>query len=201
MSANAPNGGTPLGEALTAADAVLQSPTLTGHPSVVVLTDGEPGCSSGSLNTLPPMWLSKGIRTHVVGLPGSESAVTTLDALAAAGGTMTHLTPNDPRELRRQLANIVSETVVSALPSCTIPLDPPAPNPQDVHVIVTQGGVRQDASRDLGTGGGWKIDAKGTEITLFGTFCDEGLAGAYERIAIEFGCVDLPPLPPPKGPE
>jgi hypothetical protein len=201
LAGNAPAGGTPLGEALVAADAALQASTLPGQTQVLVVTDGAPGCDTAPLATLPPAWLAQGISTHVVGLPGSESAVTVLDDLAVAGGTMQHLTPNDARALRRQLANIVSESVTSALPSCTIPLDPPAPDPDDVHVVVTEGGARHDAERDLGEGGGWSIAADGSEIELFGAFCDQGLAGGYQRIAIEYGCLDLPPLPPPEGPD
>ncbi|MDH5673284.1 MAG: VWA domain-containing protein [Myxococcales bacterium] len=197
MGTNVPNGGTPLGGGLIVADAALQESTLPGQTSVVVITDGAPNCDVAPLSTLPPQWLAQGVRTHVVGLPGSESAITVLDDLASAGGTGQHLTPDDPRSLRRQLANIVSETVVSALSSCVIALDPPPPNLDDVHVVVTEAGVRTDAARDLGSGGGWTIAADGTEIELFGAFCDRGLAGEYDRISIEFGCVELPPLPPP----
>lgn len=201
LAGNAPTGGTPLGGALMAADTALQNSTLPGRTHVVVLTDGAPGCDTAPLTSLPPIWFAQGIQTHVVGLPGSESAITVLDDLATAGGTMQHLTPEDARSLRRQLANIVSESVTSALPSCVIPLDPPAPEPDDVHVVVTEGGVRQNAERDLGDGGGWRITADGSEIELYGPFCDAGLAGEYQRIAIEYGCVDLPPLPPPEGPD
>ncbi len=197
LSTGSPSGGTPLGEALVAADTALSAASLSGSTRVVVLTDGEPNCDNSTLSTIPPMWLAQGIKTYVVGLPGSESAVTVLDDLAMAGGTMQHLTPNDSRTLRHQLADIVSETVTSALPSCSVPLDPAAPNPEDVHVVVTEQGARKDAARDLGDGGGWSINADGTEIDLFGPFCDQGLAGAYSRISIEYGCLDLPPLPPP----
>jgi hypothetical protein len=198
---NTPTGGTPLGGALQAADAALRSNTRPGRTHVVVLTDGAPNCDTAPLSSLPPAWFAQGTPTHVVGLPGSESAVTVLDNLARAGGTTSHLTPRDARMLRRQLANIVSESVTSALPSCTIPLDPPAPNPDDVHLVVTQGGTRQNADRDLDDGGGWRISEDGSQIELFGAFCDQGLAGAYQRISIEYGCVDLPPLDPPRGPD
>jgi len=199
MTTNAVRGSTPLGEALLAADAALQATQLEGETSVVVLTDGEPNCDNTPLMTLPPMWLTQGIRTYVVGLPGSESAVTQLDQIAAAGGTDHHISPDDPRSLRKQLASIVGETVVTALPSCTIPLDPPAPNPDDVHLVVTSGGERSEAARDLEEGGGWRINDDGDELELFGDFCDQGLAGAYDRVSIEFGCLHLPPLetPPP----
>jgi len=197
LAKNMANGGTPLGEALTVADTSITAANLKGNTRVVVLTDGEPNCDNSALMTVPPMWLTKGIKTYVVGLPGSESAVTTLDALATAGGTMQHLTPSDSRTLRHQLANILTESVTSALPSCSIPLTPPAPNPMDVHVVVTEQGERKDAARDLGKGGGWMIKDDGSQIDLFGPFCDQGIAGAYTRISIEYGCLDLPPLPPP----
>ena len=197
MSQNSPGGGTPLGGALIAADQALMMSTLSGATNVIVLTDGAPGCDTTPLDTLPPAWLGMGIQTHVVGLPGSEAAETVLDNLAMGGGTMQHLQPDDARALRRQLAGIISETVSSALESCTIPLDPAAPNPDDVHVVVTEGGTRASADRDLGEGGGWTINEAGSELEFFGIFCDKGLAGDYDRISIEFGCVDLPPLEPP----
>ena len=194
---NSPTGGTPLGLALAVADRALMNATLTGATNVIVLTDGEPGCTSESLVDPPANWLMNGIKTYVVGLPGSESAVTTLDSIAMAGGTNEHLTPDEPRTLRHSLANIISETVVSALPSCTIPLSAPVPDPAEVHVIITQAGNQSDAPRDLGDSGGWKVAKDGKSIELFGAFCDQGLAGAYDRISIELGCVTLPPLEPP----
>ena len=194
---NTPIGGTPLGLALAVADRALMAAALTGITNVIVLTDGEPGCDSSSLTGPPANWLLNGIKTHVVGLPGSESAVTTLDSIAMAGGTDQHLTPDDPRTLRHSLATIISQTVISALPSCTIPLDPPVENPDDVHVIITQAGKQSDAPRDLGDSGGWTVAKDGSSIELFGAFCDQGLAGAYDRISIELGCVTLPPLEPP----
>jgi hypothetical protein len=199
IATNVVRGGTPLGDAMLVADTALQEIEVDDQTNVVVLTDGEPGCNTAPLLTMPATWLEQGIRTHVVGLPGSESAVTLLDQIAAAGGTERQISPDDPRTLRRQLASIVGETVVSALPSCTIPLDPPAPDPDDVHLVVTEDGERHDAERDLGDGGGWRINDDGDELELFGNLCDQGRAGAYSRVSIEFGCVDLPPLaePPP----
>jgi hypothetical protein len=198
MATNAPGGGTPLPGALMAADQALSSSTLSGTTRVVVLTDGVPSCTGTALDSLPAAWLMQGIQTHVVGLPGSESAAATLDLIAAAGGTTAHLRPDDSRTLRRQFAGIISESVTSALSSCTIPVDPAAPNVDDVQVVVTQDGERQVAERDLGEGGGWRIDDEGTEIEFFGAFCDKGLAGDYDRISIELGCVDdLPRLDPP----
>lgn len=201
LMTNSPSGGTPLGPALQAADAAFASvPPMGGDLHVIVLTDGAPNCDTTAISTLPAQWFADGVKTHVVGLPGSSSAETLLNDVADKGGTGTYLTPSDGKALRNQLAKIIGETVVSALKSCTIPLDPAAPNPDDVHLVVTEDGKRLDAGRDLGKGGGWTINGKGTQITLEGVLCDKALAGDYDRISIEYGCVDLPPLPPPKAP-
>ena len=89
--------------------------------------------------------------------------------------------------------------VVSAreIASPTITRSPPD-NPDDVHVIVVENGKKQNVARDLGASGGWTINGDGTTIVLQGQFCQEAMIGTYEKISVEFGCVDLPPLPPPR---
>jgi hypothetical protein len=32
---------------------------------------------------------------------------------------------------------------------------------------------------------------------LTGRLCDDALAGRFEKVTFEYGCVDVPPLPPP----
>ena len=60
---------------------------------VVLLTDGEPNCDGDMelLTALPAKWNQHGIKTHVVGLPGSGTAKELLEAIAEAGGTDTYL--------------------------------------------------------------------------------------------------------------
>jgi hypothetical protein len=68
-------------------------------------------------------------------------------------------------------------------------------------LVVTEGGVDQDAPRDLGSGAGWTLSDDASLVTLQGGFCDDALAGRFSSLRFEFGCVDLPPLPPIKPPE
>lgn len=89
----APAGGTPLGQAFIAADAAIQQASESGllenRFNVLVITDGEPNCATESelLTDLPAKWLTKGVKTHVLGLPGSSHAQRLLEQIALAGGT------------------------------------------------------------------------------------------------------------------
>lgn len=208
---NAVNGATPLLGALQAADAALNGAALQNTTNIVVITDGEPNCSGGNSRTNEPLgnltptvsaWQLAGYKTYVLGLPGlNDNALTLLDGLATAGGTTQHIPATDPTGLQNELAMIIGESVSSTFNSCRIGLPHEPPEPDDVHVVVVEGGVEKDVARDLGTGGGWAMAADHTEIVLQGLLCDLAQAGQYEKISVVFGCVDVPPLPPPEPPE
>jgi hypothetical protein len=213
VSANGPNGATPTATAVQVADAALTAalPTLMGNTTVVLITDGEPTCPSqqeaASFDSQIFMtvgnWLTKKVQTHVVGLPGatgggSGGAVDRLNAIATSGGTTMYIDPSDPMALQTEIAKIISQSVMTNFDSCTIGLPKTPPNPDDVHLVVVQGGVKQEVARDLGTGGGWTLNPQLTEIVLQGLFCELARKGEYDKISVAFGCIDLPPLPPPK---
>jgi Mg-chelatase subunit ChlD len=71
------------------ADEALTSANLSGTIAVVIFTDGEPNCETApaTLNSLAAQWLDRGIKTYVVGLPGTAAASGLLNDLAVAGGT------------------------------------------------------------------------------------------------------------------
>jgi hypothetical protein len=115
-----PDGGTPMSVALVRADQAIARACemgVLGRPfKVVLLTVGEPNCEGDMelLTTLPAKWNQHGIRTHVVGLPGSETAEELLEAIARAGGTDTYLSqvgggtgaylsPSDPVQLEEHM--------------------------------------------------------------------------------------------------
>jgi len=102
---NPPDGATPLMRGLFAAHNAIESACTKGLLGqrfiVIVLTDGEPNCDT-SMEVVLEMtatWLKHGIPTYVFGLPGSESALGVLDAIAEAGGTETLIVPGGPDEL------------------------------------------------------------------------------------------------------
>jgi hypothetical protein len=203
-------GRTPLSEALQAADKGLTDnlPKLMGTTVVVVVTDGEPNCvvdqlavndKVGVLTPLPMRWLGMGVKTYVIGLPGADEpdAVTILDSVANAGGTTKHIPATDPTTVQTELAKIISESVTSNFETCTIPLEKKPPNPDDVNLVVTMNGMDLAVDRDLGDAGGWAMDQDSTNIVLQGRLCDAAKHGDYSNITVVFGCVDVPPLPPP----
>lgn len=184
------------GEALAAG---LADGTLTGTTSVIIITDGSPNCSwdEPATNNLIASWQAQGIKSYVVGLPGAGGAATVLDTLAVSGATTMHITPADSATLAAEVQSIVLQTVSIGFKECVFDLDPAAAVPDDLHLVVNENGVDQDVGRDLGAGGGWSITPDGVTVTLTGNLCDSAKAGIYESILFKYGCVELPPLPPP----
>jgi len=192
--------GTPLTEAMQRADAALAS--RSGVSAVVLFTDGAPNCYPGDgagiaglEASLATAWAAAGTRTYVIGLPGA-AGVLLLDEIAAAGGTTQHLAPESATALEQQLSTIASETVVTRFDSCSILIDPAADDPDQLHVVVSSSGAMLDVPRDLGGGAGWSVSSDGAQVQLLGAFCEAAQSGAYDSIYFEYGCVDLPPLPP-----
>jgi hypothetical protein len=186
--------GTPLELGLAAANTALTPAPSPGQSAVVVLTDGAPNCGKSTLAEVEPPIVAmagRGIKTYVIGLPGSASAATLLNGLAMAGGTGSYITPTDPTDLQNQLAMIASTTV----DQCTITLSPPPADPSLVYLIVTDtadpNGVEIMESTD-GGGNGWSLSADGTTATLLGTICTNAKDGDYTSINFVYGCPMLP---------
>jgi hypothetical protein len=55
----------------------------------------------------PTKWSEQGIETQVIGLPGSQSATTLLDAIALAGGTEEHFAPLVIGELEDEVYDLL----------------------------------------------------------------------------------------------
>jgi hypothetical protein len=112
MSGSSPNGATPMSVAFRQADQAIaracQLGVLVRPFKVAVLTDGEPNCDGDPevLTSLPAKWNQHGIKTYVIGLPGSEPASALLEAIAQAGGTETYFSPSEPDELEDQMTVI-----------------------------------------------------------------------------------------------
>jgi hypothetical protein len=185
--------GTPLRQGLDQANTALMNPPA-GQSAVVILTDGAPNCMYSTLAQVEPpvqAMATRGIKTYVIGLPGSAGASMILDGLAMAGGTMSYYSPSDPTDLQTQLATIASNTV----DQCTITLNPPPADPNKVYLIVTDpqhpNGVEIPESPD-GGGDGWILSADGTTATLLGATCTNAKNGKYTSITFVYGCPMLP---------
>lgn len=98
-----PNGGTPIvGATVLAYKELYQTLAVTGNAHVILITDGKDSCadyyaaqpSIGAgdqvarlITSEAPAAVNVGIKTWVIGAPGSEIARSTLSNLAIAGGT------------------------------------------------------------------------------------------------------------------
>lgn len=185
--------GTPLQDALDRANAAYPDPSpLTGERVVVVITDGAPTCKVVQAQILAPVqaMFARGIKTYVVGLPGSAKGATLLDAIAKAGGTQKYLSPADPKQLENELSQIAS----SAIDQCTFTFDPPPPDPHQVHLVATDA-AHPDGYEIFGSDGGtesWTLSPDGETATLLGATCDAAKNGSFATLEFVFGCVSGP---------
>jgi hypothetical protein len=205
--------GTPVNEAFDQAaialDAALKNGTITGATIVALFTDGAPTCAANEMLTGLPNkpeiehareWLaSHDIKTYVVGLPGADG-VQLLNDIAVNGGTTGYILPQDTADLEMKLRSAVEETVKRGLNSCTISLDPPPSAPEKLHLVVFETSDPTkgfDVDRNLSDDAGWTLSADSTKVELTGRLCEDALAGRFDKVTFQYGCVDVPPLPPP----
>ena len=188
--------GTPLNRAFDKADEAIQQSGLSGKTVVVVFGDGEPLCADGMpAAQRAAQWLTQGIETYVVGLSGAAGS-NLLNDIAAKGGTGALLLPTSYQQLEQELATIATTTVTAVINDCVMTLEPPPPNPDDVHLIVTDASTGQEfeVPRDPGNGEGWTLSADGKTAEILGQVCADAKNGRFSDVRFEFGCVDVPPL-------
>jgi hypothetical protein len=122
-----------------------------------------------------------GIKTYVVGVPGSEIYRDTMNALAVAGGTardgdVAYYDVRDLEGLNEALLQIGAEVAQS----CTIELDEAPPNPDFVNVYFDRALLPADPDN------GWSIE--GATVTLHGDACDDVRGGAVTEVQVVAGC-------------
>jgi hypothetical protein len=129
---------------------------------------------------------SSGIQTYVLGLPGSASYASVLDAVATAGGTARATEPlyynadtttADPNVLRDALAEIAAR----AMASCAFTLAELPLHPNEVNVSVG-GSVVHQSGPD-----GWSL--QGTQLMLRGASCQAAQSqGSASPLSVTQGC-------------
>ncbi|HEX6766633.1 MAG TPA: vWA domain-containing protein [Polyangiaceae bacterium] len=222
-----PRGSTPTHDAYEYALAQLRAATLPGQKYVVLITDGVPtyarNCQgSGQPMQMPPtptqplidasaMAMAEGIRTFVIGSPGSEGARESLSQMASQGGTARagcsdtgptycHLDMTTEPNFSAAL-NAALDEVIAGIPlSCEFPLPaPPAGMELDrgkVNVTYVNGMMQStDLGRDTSgqcSADGWDYTPDGTRIQLCGALCDQVKADPSASISIELGCSTRP---------
>lgn len=203
--ANAPvcsGGFTPTRRALEVAGTAL-----VGEGAIVLATDGGPNCGSsrsacsgarctagapfcdGTLGTFACLddaatveaiaaLRARGVRTYVVGIPGTEAFGSTLDAMAEAGGTAragetAYYRAEDAASLVAALGSISDREV-----SCRFSLASPPPDRTNVNVLLDgEPSPRSDAD-------GWQLADDGTWIELRGPTCELHAGGGRRPRAV-----------------
>jgi hypothetical protein len=218
FNSEGPQGGTPTHPAYLYSLGLIRETTLPGTRYVLLITDGAPtwglNCSGDGRTPIDnePLILeaqkaaARGIRTFVVGSPGSESAVQDLSRMATAGltaragcsddgPTYCHFDmtqePDFAAALRRALAEIVGATL-----NCEYPVPPPPAgqelNPNLVNVVFTSSDgdeheVLQSAAPEDCTSG-WRYSDDGNSVILCGESCDLVKADPAGSVEVLFGC-------------
>ena len=133
-----------------------------------------------------------GIKTFVVGIPGSEAYSTFLDQFATAG---QETNPNGPPLYYRVdasggvagLTKVFTDITTQLVTSCEIPLTTPPRDPGKVNVA-----INCQLIRTSGTDGtdGWTLDQSTDpqQIVLQGTLCRYVQQKGAQRVDIVFGC-------------
>jgi hypothetical protein len=226
FSRESPRGSTPTHDAYRYALARLAAATQPGPRFLVLITDGTPtyalGCEGSGQQNDPsdptPLIpeaasaLGRGIKTFVIGSPGSEGARRSLSQMAEAGGTSSGNCSHDGRPkychfdmteqpdftgaLRDALASISGLAL-----SCVYDIPPPpagsALDPSKVNVMFTpQGGDREviGQSADGGCVEGWQYSPNQSQILLCGDTCNRVKASSGQ-VTLQFGCATQVSIP------
>jgi hypothetical protein len=201
---------TPTREAIEKGLAAMLASPSTNAKYLVIATDGEPNCAapaaapadggmggggrnrngSDAMGTIAAVAAAAkaGIPSFVVGVAtaGSE-ADTTLNSMATEGGRPRNnpTTKYYPVASRDELV-MTLDSIATQVGSCTFPLSPPPPAPQNVAVNVDGMRVMQDPTQM----GGWNYGPGNNSIVFYGATCEALKSGASKDVQIIFGCGD-----------
>jgi hypothetical protein len=224
---NGPQGGTPTHDAFHAGLQAIEATTLPGSRFIVLITDGQPtflsGCR-GTGNVTEPQdptpildevkaAMAMGIRTFVIGSPGSEQvgvptyadARMWLSMAASLGGTalpgcsdngpnFCHFDMTKTTDFSASLRDVLSQIVGTVL-SCSYKL-PNATNggmldKSKVNVVFTSKGsasVLIDQSPSAMCTEGWRYSDDGTHVDLCPDTCKRVQSSVDPQVDVLFGC-------------
>jgi hypothetical protein len=186
---------TPTRAAIDAAVAYLKTVNDGNSKYILLATDGEPNCASGSTTggggdtdlpatvTAVQNAASAGYKVFVIGV-GPEAA--NLTSLAEAGGSEKFYSALTPDELASALSSIVG-TVAAG---CTYQLPSEPATPDAVGVFVDKSLIPQSDSD------GWSYEAgSSTTININGTYCEDLKEGKKTQVEIFMPCKPSDPIP------
>lgn len=142
-----------------------------------------------------------GVRTFVIGVPGSQGFRAVLSRMAEAGGTKAkpgcssagpdycHWDMTTATDFGAALKDVLAKIGGAAL-SCEYPLPPKDGtfDPTKVNVELSAGGTSADLPRDASHTDGWDYSADGDTIILYGPACDKAKSASDGSVTLLFGC-------------
>jgi hypothetical protein len=155
--------------------------------------------------------LAKGIKTYVVGIPGSSPYATLLNQLAVAGGTARAGMSTSYYDVEHisELDDVLASIGATVTSSCHVKLAAP---PLDSHLVNVyldghqlnfgaDGWTWADVDAGSADDAGDAVDlaeatpppVPHTAIDLVGTACEMLTSGRYRRLQVVYGCpTDIP---------
>ena len=218
------NGSTPTHDAYIYALAQLNATTLEGNKYLVLITDGIPTYSQGCVGTgMPPgvdtaplvtesqNAFAAGVKTFVIGSPGSEDARAGLSAMARVGGTgpdgcadtgtpeYCHFDMTQSTDVAGALTGALGEITQQIPIDCNFEIPPP-PNsadtidPAKTNVFYNEMPIPYDQS--CAAASAWRFDdpVAPKEVIFCGSLCDAVKADPMSKVDVNFGCtrIDVP---------
>jgi hypothetical protein len=212
-----PGGATPMAAALKEALAYYTTGAgfqLQGGKYVVLATDGAPNCNaaatcgtgvqclddSATTTQIAALKIA-GVSTFVIGIPGSESYSTVLDAFADAGGQPASAT--SPKYFAvsasggtAALTDAFKAIATKLVTACDLKLKSDPPDPTLLNVRI-DGAFVPKAKGDAGADGGadgWRLDQSTSPPTVnfVGATCDNIKANGAKNVQVLFGCPYIP---------
>jgi hypothetical protein len=186
-------GATPTQAAIRKATAILQRSASMNPRYLVLATDGLPNCAAGMggsdsatdrVGTMQAIAeaLAAGFPTFVIGISTPGEADDVLNEMATSGGRPRMDMPRYyPVASRDQLVAAMS-AIAGQIISCTFPLEPPPPVPDNVAVEVDGMRLPHDPNN------GWTYTPDGKAIVLVGPPCQRLMAGTAANVQILYGC-------------
>jgi hypothetical protein len=214
------SGRTPTHDAYKFAVETVAASTLSGSKYVVLVTDGSPtfslGCTGDGLAAVDASPIvaeaanalaSQGIKTFVIGSPGSEDTRASLSQMATAGGTAPpgcsdagptycHFDMTQVTDLSAAL-NDAFQKITTQIVSCsyTIPAASGSNviDPTKVNVKLTTGGAETPLVQDATPGctDGWQYSADQKQIVLCSNTCNAVKADMTAKVNLIFGCTTM----------
>lgn len=195
--------GTPTAYALNEAVKDLKAVTSVDPKYILLATDGEPSCplamSGGTSSTTARTEavtaagnaLAAGFPVFVVGIttPDKESALTSLNDMAVAGGKPRAST--NPLDAKYYIASSAAElqaamiSITSTVATCRFDLATPPPNTEFVNVKLGDEYVHRDTTQV----DGWDYNPPNSlTVELFGSACERTKSLGAQTVQVEFVC-------------